>query len=516
MAEEIESYIVVPAQKRLADEVSEKDRILANKRPRVSLTKPQGQLPKMSWNTSAKSRIRTMLGRDRLLQRRSTPPVPAVAFTDPTSDIEKIRRSPAASISSEEGEVHSTTHHTTPPHEVLEVSSESDASDPDVVLNLVISEQSALSQGDVEAGSSSRDEGEVDSEDFVEVAPLDNDIHMNMDGPGDSDQDGLLQRNNKAEEDEQDPMMEYSKSRLNADPALLDASSPRTLADLSIPDLEEQLRYFYVAKDPKYIALSDPARCLVCAKDGHVLSSCEALVCQSCQIVRDHFTKDCPKIRKCRKCRGVGHDMLSCPYKLPRLIASELLCDLCQRTGHVESDCELCWRTSGRPWASNIPVASVSLHCYECGQSGHLGNDCPTRNPRKQFGSSTWSLGGRPITGRLSHYSNQGMSIKGRAQRSDQMADDSDDDQDFIHPRVAPTANRGKITIPRARGGRRVESDHYPGPRRNGSSGYSAYQPPLPKERPPPRKAERRGPQGSDVYRPMPSAAQNAWKKRRT
>ncbi|MCJ1471443.1 hypothetical protein MMC13_000082 [Lambiella insularis] len=392
--------------------MDEQDPILAHTRSKVSLARPLGQLPKMSWNAGAKSRIRTTLGKDRLSQRlRSPPPAAAAAATTshPTPELELTGRSRSASVSLDEGEVYSTTTDLVPlsQHPASEVFNDSDASASDVVLNLVSGEQSASQQNVLEADTDSRDEGEVDSEDSNERPHSGIDIHMDLDGAGDSEQDCFLPRESKAMEEEHDPMMEYSRSRSNADLVVLKSASPQTLADLSIPDLQEQLRYFYVAKDPRNVILSDP--------------------------------------------------------------------------------------------------------------SGHLGNDCPTRNPRKQAGTSTWTIGNRPVTGRPSRYSSQGgLLIKGRAQQSGQMVDHSEDDRDFIRPRIDRAPNRGNINIPSRRGGRRPDLDHYSGTGRNGSGGYDTYKPPLPKEIPPPPKAERRAPQGSDVYRPMPSAAQNAWKKRRT
>jgi hypothetical protein len=298
--------------------------------------------------------------------------------------------------------------------------------------------------------------------------------------------------------------------------------APHTLADLGPSELKEQLKYFYVGKQPGTVSLSDPVRCLICAKEGHTSTSCPAMTCASCLAVNDHFTRDCPKIRKCRKCRNIGHDLQDCPYKLPRLVLEEVQCDLCQRMGHFEDQCELLWRTSGRPWESDAVSRNIPLYCYECGWSGHLGNDCSTRHPRKPLGSSTWSANiGRTQPGK-------GMNIKGLAQQEKSLGYESDKDFTFIRPRLPPPSRQGNIRVvapgrgpqpndlspPNAgRIPRTVQRHNAPDPMRGDRKK------PPPRDRPPLRHEEERDPQGSNnrypVYRPMPSSAQAAWKKGR-
>ena len=405
-----------------------------------------------------------------------------------------------------------------------------------------------------------------------------------------------------------DAVMEYSASKqvpdveekLHGTDTVKQQLQPRFLADLDLEDLKLQLRYFYISqtnRDPKLVDLNLPVRCLVCGKAGHTSEYCKTLTCATCGVYKEHFTQNCPRTRKCEKCSERGHGSATCPYKIPRLTTSKLECDLCQRIGHIEDECELLWRTSGRTWESDLPTFTIRLYCYECGNSGHLGNECPSRNPRKPLGSSTWSARASKTTSTIAPV---GISIRGRAEshRPIEIIDDSEDDRaNFYRRRVPPPARSGHIRVaastfsppnngsfrafdtvpsrtetyhmprpvPYTAGDHsqgRTHPDHYqPQPRRRSRSpvrarydqrdakrfpmdetymdrdvryrGYDGggdsppppvqtqQQPPLPIGKPPGKKGKKMkkgaaNTSKANFYRPLPSAAQQAWKKGRT
>ena len=245
-----------------------------------------------------------------------------------------------------------------------------------------------------------------------------------------------------------DAMMQYSNSeQITTDEGGRNVKKIAVLADLSPHDLNAQLRYFHTTKAREEVDGKTPVRCLVCAKEGHMAEVCEVLTCSTCGAVNRHTTQACPNNAKCGKCREQGHNEGHCPYKLKRMAGHEIVCDLCQRNGHIEEDCELVWRTSGRPWESDLAHANLRLSCYECGGSGHLGNSCHSRKPHKVMGTSTWDGSMGPVTIK----STQEIKIKGKATRQDpHIIDDSDDERaNFYRPKITlpQPVRKGQIRI---------------------------------------------------------------------
>ena len=177
-------------------------------------------------------------------------------------------------------------------------------------------------------------------------------------------------------------------------PGIISGDGPKILQDLSPSQLRIQVRYFYVGRDLYTIPESDPVRCTICAKPGHVKKYCPSATCVLCGESGTHFAHSCPKNPRCSRCRG-HHDVSACTLKL-KPDNLRLICDWCQEDGHEEGDCELRWRSSGPIWKIPLPPLSVPRYCYECGQAGHLGNDCRRRRPGKPMGSSMWSESGLP------------------------------------------------------------------------------------------------------------------------
>ena len=376
------------------------------------------------------------------------------------------------------------------------------------------------------------------------------------------------------EDEEDDPMMDYANADRpttnlrsnNVRPSKRSLQSPSlrplTLADLEPVDLQLQLRYFHTTKDPLTVDCSLLARCLVCTASGHLSSSCPALTCTTCNAHSDHTTRECPLTQKCSKCRAPGHIPSSCPYKLKRLSPDEIECSLCQRTGHTEESCELIWRTSGRPWESDYSPYTLHIYCYECGNAGHLGNDCTSRQPGKPPGSSTWSMNGKPSV--PYPLKNGGINIRGRAQQQISISDSEDDRSAFLRPKVPNPARTGQIRVnapphhqnsnqharqidyhePKRNNQRNNPPDIYrPNDNRNQPRSHNyaqSLQPPRqyvsypgrydgagdddtprhepgPKSNRKPTKAAKRREQRerARTYRPMPSAGEKAWRQHR-
>ena len=423
---------------------------------------------------------------------------------------------------------------------------------------------------------------DFDANDSVAASNSDtesNDSDEHSEGQSEDD-DAMVQYSNSVQVAADDA--EQNKKTIAVPPDQRAGQNARTLADLSSHDLNAQLRYFHVTKAPEQVDRETPVRCLVCAEEGHMAGLCRFLTCSACGTLNQHTTQACPSNAKCGKCREQGHDKDRCPYKLQRMPMHEIICGLCQRNGHVEEDCELIWRTSGRPWESDLAHAHVRLSCYECGHSGHLGNDCPSRRPHKPMGTSTWD-GMR----QMSIKSTREIKIKGKVSQQHPInIDDSDDDRaNFYRPRISvpEPVRKGQIRIVTGRhespayepmeDDRQIYTDKQYGfdpandyfgnndaarqyyqqyqdsgrpnwrevdgtdyttgrndaryqtrrsERRSRSPAYRGHGDYAEGDSWPPLRAaprveyqDRRPPSDSNLYRPMPSAAQNAWSRRR-
>lgn len=305
---------------------------------------------------------------------------------------------------------------------------------------------------------------------------------------------------------------------------------PKILADLNPEELKLQVRYFFLGKSVEDVDRSLPVRCIICTREGHISEFCDSLICNVCGNRSEHNSKKCPRILRCSRCREPGHGSSSCQRKvLPR----EVTCGWCELKGHVEEECELFWRTSGRPWESEFTIKSFGLSCYECGGLGHLGNDCPTRRPGKKMGTSTWTL-----PERSSVDPKGGILIKGRAEQRNPFPQiEKDDDRaNFLHPKAVGPPRRAQIQIapqgfrnaPTRRDndsrGSRVEQ-YWPDPRNSrgdqSQPSYQSYRPPTGSptyySRDSGSAPDRYVPRGGgEPFRPMPSSAQKAWVKYRT
>ena len=414
----------------------------------------------------------------------------------------------------------------------------SEESEGGVVLN--------LTSNDYESGEISEtsprmrpdsDKEETSSEDEHQDYPID------TRGAGDSSPDDAMIEYSNA-----DQATSLGKTGLQLETKPLHYR-PSTLAELHEEDLREQVRYFYIALDEQNIDFAaTPVRCLVCTNVGHMAANCPKLTCADCRKFNDHFPPFCPTTKKCPRCREPGHNEAQCKSKL-KLSNTEIICDLCSRSGHVEDDCEMVWRTSGLPGYISLANSRLKyVFCYECGKRSHFGNDCPSRRPRKPMGTSTWTSkqASNPFSGnQLSIRSKGEINIKGRAAQQRQpipIEPTFEDDRcSFVRSKIPTPTKTGQIRIEASR--EKDEASTWPPPpsRHVQNSGYSsavpniqrpnapryadngydsrayAHHPPLPQE-PLPSRGTGYSKQHSDrgeSYRPMPSAGQNAWRKHR-
>lgn len=221
-------------------------------------------------------------------------------------------------------------------------------------------------------------------------------------------------------------------------------------ADLDTAQLLLRQKYF-----PSAVGTTTAdAHCLACSRVGHVLSSCPALQCTSCG--KKHSTFRCPERQRCSKCRERGHAKADCPEKLA-VPKSELRCDFCDSTDHLENSCHRIWRSFDPKPEEILTVRSIPVDCYNCASSYHFGPECGLyTGPPPLTGGVTWSQANlhryvdptsdkRAVSAGVDYSipPRKGFSIKGKA--NDPITfDDSDDGESFIRPKIQ-AAERGHI-----------------------------------------------------------------------
>ncbi|MCJ1250715.1 hypothetical protein MMC30_007943 [Trapelia coarctata] len=211
--------------------------------------------PPISWNSGARSRIRTSLGATRPALGRVRPQVPST--TAPTILPQSITQQPLQ---------------WTPEPVIRDSSSEKSGGEDRVILNLEEREQSESHKlppyhpvvpslyrntphADAEKDGSS-DEGEVYSDEEADTNPA--------------------ATNRITDEGQQtDAMRVYSNSKPDeqihlgsrSNNSVVERPPPQILADLDPADLDEQLRYFYATRDLKTVDLKDPGEALPVMQD---------------------------------------------------------------------------------------------------------------------------------------------------------------------------------------------------------------------------------------------------------
>ncbi|EKD17016.1 uncharacterized protein L3040_000456 [Drepanopeziza brunnea f. sp. 'multigermtubi'] len=184
--------------------------------------------------------------------------------------------------------------------------------------------------------------------------------------------------------------------------------------------------------------------CLACSRIGHNNSTCPYMRCSTCGVGL-HSDSTCPKKKRCSKCREVGHQPDKCPEKLS-LPRSEMSCDICGSSDHLETRCHQVWRSFDANSQNILKVQHIPSNCYNCG-GDHLGPDCALQRGPIYSGGVTWSkpnllkyIDSTSKTSALSAVMD--YSIPSKAPRTGRVNDpimideDIDDDESFIRPSV--------------------------------------------------------------------------------
>lgn len=154
-----------------------------------------------------------------------------------------------------------------------------------------------------------------------------------------------------------------------------------------LAELRGEGRYFGVA-DPE---ASEPI-CSNCHQRGHKRAHCPVVVCHLCGAVGDHYEAQCPVSMVCTNCGEKGHYRNQCPKR-----RRFNYCTYCRSRAHATERCPNIWRSyimHSKKLPAKQKYPANLIYCYNCGEKGHFGDDCPY--PRV---SRTPNINGSAFTG---------------------------------------------------------------------------------------------------------------------
>lgn len=206
-------------------------------------------------------------------------------------------------------------------------------------------------------------------------------------------------------------------------------------------------------------------RCLTCGRKGHHFASCQSMTCTVCRTTGLHSSSMCPELKRCGKCRERGHPTAECVEKLS-LPKSELACDICGASEHIELACHLVWRSYDPSLEEICKVRDIPVNCYSCGGGDHFGPECGLHRGVIFSGGHTWSKDNllkyidHSSTARAlsagkdytvpSRPGNKHMGMTGNSDYPIAL-DDESEEEGFIRPKVqSSNANPGKIHVKRS------------------------------------------------------------------
>ncbi|KAG2754740.1 hypothetical protein P692DRAFT_201739981 [Suillus brevipes Sb2] len=160
------------------------------------------------------------------------------------------------------------------------------------------------------------------------------------------------------------------------------------------------VRYFDT--EAEEAAHAKPSRfvCKNCGAEGeHKTYECPIQVCLTCGARDEHSTRSCPISKTCYTCGMKGHIIKTCPNRFSRSKLTADTVDSCGRCGsnsHKMNECPTLWRIyqyvtdedrvqimQTREEKKKLEFGkggegyiASELCCYNCGNPGHLGDDC--------------------------------------------------------------------------------------------------------------------------------------------
>ncbi|KAF9534352.1 hypothetical protein CPB83DRAFT_931053 [Crepidotus variabilis] len=193
-----------------------------------------------------------------------------------------------------------------------------------------------------------------------------------------------------------------------APPTPSDSEEEDFIKYLDYDDATDVVRYFHDA--PNEAAQIERTICKNCGVEGqHKTRDCPVMICLTCGARNEHSTRSCPISKTCFNCGMKGHINADCPNRgSVKTSRYEYKCERCSSSTHKTNanisntfgiqECPTWWRLyeysliedQARILGLRREKRNLELGeggegfvaddewCYNCGESGHLGDDCET------------------------------------------------------------------------------------------------------------------------------------------
>ncbi|KAL1944111.1 hypothetical protein VTO73DRAFT_3296 [Trametes versicolor] len=221
--------------------------------------------------------------------------------------------------------------------------------------------------------------------------------------------------------------------------------------------------------------------CKNCGAEGeHKTFECPVLICLTCGARDEHSTRSCPISKTCFTCGMKGHINRTCPNRAATRAGAYSHyqdCDRCGARTHQTNECPTLWRIyeyvadeerheilRERDAKRTLALGeggegyiATDEWCYNCGGSGHLGDDCNDRPkmfdaPREPSAFSIYNILSGPFSSEASRPSQ-------RAPRDWETADAFADGHGSVVPMEVGKQGRKKERARLERRAREIEEE---------------------------------------------------------
>ncbi|MCJ1236018.1 hypothetical protein MMC14_003995 [Varicellaria rhodocarpa] len=312
-----------------------------------------GNQPSVNWNVGTTAKIRTSLGAARSENRAGLQASKAVSITVPLQlikDSTSFQTADRLEYESESPKIQAPSQSDTQTI-IPESRDQVPILQKQPLLTNLNSPQLSAEGADSDGGIALNLASEEQSDESGEVHESDD---LGLDGQ----QDMEMKLGNAAipDDEQRDATMDYSKARSTpisfkaVDMSGPHEHQPHVLADLEPDDLELHFRYFYMGQDPQTIELNEPIRCLIC-RGAHTAATCATnpdqykrggagrpIAGAECDLCHEYHSGSCEMLWRtsglyrsvqnhniqihlsCYECGGKGHLGNDCPVRRPRKI----------------------------------------------------------------------------------------------------------------------------------------------------------------------------------------------------